>query len=150
MHEEVDIDLSDEENSDQSLTLDKEINDYRTGYQIPISEEVADKLYYTAGFLHSEQNNDIVVLPSPHILISLEEDMIKRAKAYLSIEHDNDGFQLQSVISLLNGENVILIALCGVGKSTVVDMALYLRRIQLNKPKGVAICLQPLNSILHI
>ena len=41
MHEEVDIDLSDEENSDQSLTLDKEINDSRTGYQIPISEEVA-------------------------------------------------------------------------------------------------------------
>ena len=35
MHEEVDIDLSDEENSDQSLTLDKEINDSRTGYQIP-------------------------------------------------------------------------------------------------------------------
>ena len=29
MHEEVDIDLSDEENSDQSLTLDKEINDSR-------------------------------------------------------------------------------------------------------------------------
>ena len=78
MHEEVDIDLSDEENSDQSLTLDKEINDHWTGYQIPISEEV-DKLYCTAGFLHSEQNNDIVVLPSPHILISLEEDMIKSA-----------------------------------------------------------------------
>ena len=72
MHEEVDIDLSNEENSDQSLTLDKEINDYRTGYQIPISEEIADKLYCTTGSLHSEQNNDIVVLPSPHILISLK------------------------------------------------------------------------------
>ena len=49
MHEEVDIDLSDEENSDQSLTLDKEINDSRTGYQIPISEEVTDKLHCSAG-----------------------------------------------------------------------------------------------------
>ena len=104
MHEEVDIDLSDEENSDQSLTLDKEIDDYRTGQQVPISEEVADKLYCTARFLHSEQTMTLQSCP-------LQEDMIKRA--YLSIEHDNDGFQLQSVISLLNGENVILIAPCG-------------------------------------
>ena len=44
MHEEVDIDLSDEENSDHSLPFDKEINNSRTGYQIPISEEVADKV----------------------------------------------------------------------------------------------------------
>ena len=66
MHEEVDIDLSDEENCHQSLTLDKEINNSRTGYQIPISEEVADKVYCINGSLHSEQNNDIVLLPYLH------------------------------------------------------------------------------------
>ena len=49
-----------------------------SGYQIPISEDSANFLYTEAGREEPEVNNETVILPSPHMLTSSEEEMIQQ------------------------------------------------------------------------
>ena len=99
-------------------------------------------------FQSSISDSDVTVMPCPYNLSLLEEQLISRAKSDLNINHDIDNFQVQAIISLINSKNVILIAPCGAGKSLVLDITIHLLRIKLDKPNGLAVCLQPLNSIL--
>ena len=119
-------------------------------YDCPqISEETANLLYSESGKEEKEVNNSMIVHPSPHVLTSVEEQTIMKAKLDLYIRHELDNFQIQALVSLLNNRNVVLIAPCGSGKMLVYHLAVHIMRIKLNKPKGVGLCLQPFNNILY-
>ena len=115
---------------------------------LPLSQEIANHLYEQAGISEEEVNNEVVVSPSPHILTTSDEQIIKEAKDALGIKFDLDYFQLQALQALLNGDNVIVLAPCGSGKLQIFYMGVYILRKKLGMPNGVGVCLQPLNSIL--
>ena len=146
-----DVNASDEDDDDydedsEVHELDTQIE--KSAFKDIISEEMADKLYDTAGHEESEENNAMRVYPSPHMLTTNEEQMIYQAKVDLSIPHDLDCFQVQALVALLNRKNVILTAPCGSGKLLVFQLGVYLMRQKLNLANGVGICLEPLNNIL--
>ena len=105
-------------------------------------------LYNKVGFEEEEKASMMSVLPSLHTLSTFEEQCILKAKTDLSIHHDIDKFQVQALVSLLRGENVVLISPCGSGKLLVFHMSVYLLREWMNIPNGVGLCLQPLINIL--
>ena len=137
-----------DESDDNEGDIEDMVSPAHKGYQIPISEQRADMLYDMAGTEETEQNNEMIIHPGPHILISSEEMLIRDAKLELSIDFELDNFQVQAIVGLLNGKNVILMAPCGSGKMLVYYMAVHLLRKKYNLPNGVGICLQPLNNIL--
>ena len=53
-----------------------------TGYELSISEDIASKLYGMAGtdFQSSISNSEATVMPCPHNLSLLEEQLISRAR----------------------------------------------------------------------
>ena len=59
-------------------------------YEIGISEDLTDKLYDLAGTEETEQNNETVVYPSPHILTTRDERLVMEAKEELSVPHELD------------------------------------------------------------
>ena len=119
-----------------------------SGYQIPISEDIANRLYSEAGREEAEVQNEIVVLPSPHMLTTSEEELIRKTARDMSVPFVLDNFQVQSLVALLNSRNVVLISPCGSGKLLVFQMAVKLLRKKSEIPNGLGICLQPLNNIL--
>ena len=152
LQEEINLYESEESGSDgEERNIENELDRQilvSKGYEIPISEGDAKNLYELAGSEQPEETNEVFILPSPHLLNTWEEQMISRAKHHLSVPYDLDKFQVQALVALLNGRNVILIAPCGSGKLLVFYMAVHLLRIKFNKPNGVGLCLQPLNNIL--
>ena len=151
--------LSEKDESDAEIGLsvdDDEIASHEIDIQIENStnnecllpEERADMLYDMAGVEETEVNNTMIVHPSPHMLTTSEEEMILQAKEDLSIAFDLDSFQVQAVVALMNNRNVILTAPCGAGKLLVFHLGVHLMRQKFNLPKGVGICLEPLNNIL--
>ena len=148
---------SDKDDSDEDDEDDcDEINSHELDIQIEsannnegmISEKRSDMLYDVAGTEEAEVNNTMTVIPSPHMLTTSEEEMILKAKDDLSIPFDLDSFQVQAVVALMNNRNVILTAPCGTGKLLVFHLGVHLMRQIFNLPKGVGICLEPLNNIL--
>ena len=130
--------------------LDIVLNSYnnKKGFNVDISETVADELYAEAGKEEPEVNNTMTVLPKPHIMQTSEELLILRAKTDLRINFVLDQFQIQSLLALMNNRNAVVVAPCGSGKLLVYYMAVYILRVTLNIPNGVGLCLQPLNNIL--
>ena len=148
--EEIGCVTVDDDNDDDVSEIDsdcEEDSEYDTEC-LPILEETANMLYNEAGAKENEVNNTMNVHPSPHVLKTWEEQLIMKAKTDLGISHDLDNFQVQSLASLLNNKNVIFIAPCGSGKMLVFHLAVYVLRVNLKKPKGIGLCLQPLNNIL--
>ena len=141
-------DEKDESDKDEFHELDRQISKSKKGYSIDISETTAARLYDEAGSEEEDKDSIMVVLPSRQILSTTEELAIMKAKTDLSIKHDIDKFQVQALVSLLRGENVVLIAPCGSGKLLVFHMGVYLLREKFNLHNGVGLCLQPLNNIL--
>ena len=90
----------------------------------------------------------MTVYPSPHALSTAEEQLIFEVKEELGVPFDLDSFQVQSLVALLNRRNVVLVGPCGSGKLLVFYMGVKLLRIKYNLPKGIGVCLQPLNNIL--
>ena len=147
-------DESDQEAIDNPGTeASKSVNDdseYEYDVVCPqISESTANHLYDVAGADEVEISNEMAVVPSPHAFSTWEEQLILKAKGDLGINHELDDFQVQSLVALLNNRNVILISPCGSGKMLVFHMGVYLMRVKTDKPKGVGLCLQPLNNILY-
>ena len=145
-------DVDDEDDSESASdsdtdTLDRQISQSK-GYSIPISEDTANDLYGFAGSEEKEENNNLTVLPSPHILSTYEEQLVSSTKKDLNITFDIDNFQLQAIMALRNGRNTVLLAPCGAGKLIVFYMAVHILRIEKKMPNGVGLCLQPLNNIL--
>ena len=129
--------------------LDSHIsNSSASGFEIGISEETANSLYCQAGTEEPEVLNETVVLPTPHMLTTTEEEMIRETAREISVAFLLDNFQVQSLVALLNNRNVVVIAPCGSGKLLIFQMAVNLLRKKHNLPNGVGICLQPLNNIL--
>ena len=84
LQEEINLNERDERDSDGDESeseneLDRQIVASK-GYQIPISEEDCNYLYDVAGSEQVEEINYLHVLPSPHTLSIMEEQMISRAK----------------------------------------------------------------------
>ena len=119
-----------------------------SGYKIPISENTANFIYAEAGTEETEVKNGTVVLPSPHMLTTSEEELIRQTAREMSVPFVLDHFQVQALVALLNNRNVVLISPCGSGKLLVFQMGIELLRKKFNLPNGVGICLQPLNNIL--
>ena len=136
------------EESDSSSDSSFSGDSLQTSTNLPLSQEIANHLYEQAGISEEEVNNEVVVSPSPHILTTSDEQLIKEAKDALGIKFDLDYFQLQALQALLNGDNVIVLAPCGSGKLLIFYMGVYIPRKKLGMPNGVGVCLQPLNSIL--
>ena len=136
------------EESDSSSDSSFSGDSLQTSTNLPIAQEIANHLYEQAGISEEEVNNEVVVSPSPHILTTSDEQIIKEAKDALGIKFDLDYFQLQALQALLNGDNVIVLAPCGSGKLQIFYMGVYILRKKLGMPSGVGVCLQPLNSIL--
>ena len=113
-------------------------------FKIEMSEESANALYSKAGSDKTEVVNEMLVLPSPHILKTEEEEMIRE----MSVPFLLDNFQVQSLVALLNNKNVVLTAPCGAGKLLVFQIGVNLLRKKNNLKNGLGICLQPLNNIL--
>ena len=142
-------DLSDDD--DESLDthiIDKETSNVKKGFQLSFSQSAACTLYNTAGTEETEVNSDMTVFPSPHALSTEEEQLIFKVKEDLGVKHDLDSFQVQSLVALQHGENVVLVSPCGSGKLLVFYMAVKLLRLKFNLPNGIGVCLQPLNNIL--
>ena len=138
---------SDDSLSEQSDSDSRSSNvETRTnkGYQIPISQETADSLYAEAGTPVLEATSDIIVTPSIRHMTTIEESLILKAKHGLNIEHDLDHFQVQSLLALQNGDNVLCVAPCGSGKMLVF----YIRK-NMGIKNGIGVCMQPLNNILN-
>ena len=91
----------------------------------------------------------MVITPRPHILSTSDEMIIMDAKSELSINFELDKFQVQAILGLYHGKNVILVSPCGSGKLLVYYLAVHLLRKKFNLPNGVGFCLQPLNYILY-
>ena len=106
--EESDEDIEKFSDDNPIHDLDKDIHGSSKGYCLSLSEETTDKLYEIAGTDEIERNSQMTVLPFPHVLLSIEEQKIQRAKAKLSISHDLYHFQVQSLLSLMKHENVLL------------------------------------------
>ena len=136
------------EESDSSSDSSFSGDSLQTSTNLPLSQEIANHLYEQAGISEEEVNNEVVVSPSPHILTTSDEQLIKEAKDALGIKFDLDYFQLQALQALLKGDNVIVLAPCGSGKLLIFYMGVYILRKKLGMPNGVGVCLQPLNSIL--
>ena len=77
-------------------------------FDFGISCEKADQLYNVAGTEEPEEKHECVVLPSKHILSTNEEMKIFDAARELGIPFVLDEFQVQSLVSMLNGRNVVL------------------------------------------
>ena len=145
--EEIDEDLENDEDLNSNL-IDDEISSVVRGYQLSLPQNKAISLYNTAGTEEDEIKNEMTVYPSPHALSTAEEQLIFEVKEELGVPFDLDSFQVQSLVALLNGRNVVLVAPCGSGKLLVFYMGVKLLRIKYNLPKGIGVCLQPLNNIL--
>ena len=91
----------------------------------------------------------MTVIPKPHILSTLEEQLIKETQIELGISYELDKFQVQALVALQNNRNVVLLAPCGSGKLLVFYMGVKIMRKKFNLPKGLGLCLQPLNNILR-
>ena len=91
---------------------------------MPITQSFALNIYQKAGTEEDEVNNAISILPFPHVLSSSEETLILEAKEKLGFKFDLDRFQLQAVVALLNGRNVVLNAPCGSGKLAINYLAI--------------------------
>ena len=102
-----------------------------------------------AGHQEDEVNNDITIIPSPSALTTAEENLILRVKDELKVSFELDKFQVAALFALQQGRNVVLVAPCGSGKMIVFHLGVEIMRVKLDKPKGVGICLQPLNNILR-
>ena len=139
----------DETESESENDLDSDISNSKKGFQMPITQSSALNIYQKAGTEEDEVNNAISILPFPHVLSSAEETLILEAKEKLGFKFDLDRFQLQAVVALLNGRNVVLNAPCGSGKLAINYLAIEVLRIKYGLPDGVGICLQPLNNILR-
>ena len=159
LHEELgfedqEVEESDDNNNDVTDNLsdledlDIEIASIKKGYQITVSEQTAANLYRIAGTEETEVNNEMTVLPKPHVISSLEEQLISQTKTELNISFELDNFQVQALIAIQNNQNVVLLSPCGSGKLLVYYMAVHIMRKKLNLPKGLGLCLQPLNNIL--
>ena len=125
-----------------------QIENCKKGHSLKVSETTSKMLYDAAGCEEIEMNNTINILPSPEILTTTDELLILKGKKDLQINFDLDNFQVQALVSLLHGKNVVLIAPCGSGKLLVFHLAVYILREKFNLPNGVGLCLQPLNNIL--
>ena len=112
------------------------------------SHSIADQLYGVAGEEEVEVESEVVAHPFRHSLLLSEELAISKAAKDLNIPFVLDAFQVQSIVGLLNGRNVVLVAPCGSGKLLVFQVAVHLLRKKHNMCSGVGVCLQPLNSIL--
>ena len=144
----IDDDLSEDDGDPIDIhELDNQIQSSNNNDTM-ISEKRADMIYDIAGSEEAEVNNTMTIFPSPHMLTTSEEEMVLKAKEDLLIKFDLDSFQVQAAVALLNSRNVILTAPCGAGKHLVFYLGVHLMRQKLNVPKGVGICLQPLNNIL--
>ena len=132
-----------------STSNDPEISDRIKGFSLPISQVKAQELYDMAGHQEDEVNNDITIIPSPSALTTAEEILILRVKDELKVSFELDKFQVAALVALQQGRNVVLVAPCGSGKMIVFYLGVEIMRVKLDKPKGVGICLQPLNNILR-
>ena len=145
---EYNSDCSLNSDTDDKCEIDIEISNVKTGFQLPISQSTASEIYKTAGTEENEVNGDICVTPSPHAVSTADEQLIFKMKEELGVNHDLDSFQVQSLVALLNGRNVVLVAPCGSGKLLVFYLAVKILRVKYDLPNGVGLCLQPLNNIL--
>ena len=149
LNEEMCSESSDEESdSGQSENEEGAKKKVKKSYQIPISQRRADELYDIAGTEEIEVKGELVILPAPSVLTSEDEGLIMEAKRELGILHDLDDFQIQSVLSLINDTNVVLVSPCGSGKMLVFYLALHCLRKKKCNPRGIGVCLEPLNNIL--
>ena len=152
IHEEISYqdggsDNDDDDDSDFQK-LNAQIDGVKKGYHITLQESTASRLYEIAGTEESEVNNEMSVVPKPHTLSTLEEQLILETKIELGISFELDKFQVQALVALMNNRNVVLMAPCGSGKLLVFYMGVQIMRKRLNLPKGLGLCLQPLNNIL--
>ena len=129
-------------------SLDEEIESSK-GYEIPITQKTADFLYSEAGTPLKEGMSEITVTPSPYKMTTVDEKIIMEAKTALQIGHDLDHFQVQSLLALIHGDNVVCIAPCGSGKLLVFYLGVYIMREKFGLEAGIGLCLQPLNNILN-
>ena len=137
----------DESNSDSENDLDSQINSISGGFQMSLSQSTAHNIYEKAGAEEDEVSNATIILPSPHVLSSIEEKIIMDAKEKLGIKYELDHFQVQAVVALYNGRNVVLNSPCGSGKLDVNYLGLEVLRVKYGLPDGLGLCLQPLNNI---
>ena len=128
--------------------IDIQIQNTKKGHSLNISEATSRMLYDSAGCEEIEKKSTISIVPAPQILTTNDESLIMKAKKDLQVNFDLDNFQVQSLVSLLHGRNVVLISPCGSEKLLVFHMAVYILRLKFNLPNGVGVCLQPLNNIL--
>ena len=144
--EDIEDDMDD--NVGKRHSMDMQIENCKKGHSLKVSETTSKMLYDAAGCEEIEMNNTINIQPSPEILTTSDELLILKGKKDLSINFDLDNFQVQALVSLLHGKNVVLIAPCGSGKLLVFHLAVFILRQKFNLPNGVGLCLQPLNNIL--
>ena len=145
---EYDSDNSLSSDTDTDCEMDIEIRNVKTGFQLPISQSTASEIYKTAGTEENEVNSDITVSPSPSAVSTADEQLIFKMKEELGVKHDLDNFQVQSLVALLNGRNVVLVAPCGSRKLLAFYLAVKIMKVKHDLPNGVGLCLQPLNNIL--
>ena len=156
MHEEIcfqedGIDNDDDDESEHfsdSENLNDQITNIKKGFQIELKESTASRLYEIAGTEETEVNNEMTVIPKPHILSTLEEQIKIETQIELGISYELDKFQVQALVALQNNRNVVLLAPCGSGKLLVFYMGVKIMRTKFNLPNGLGLCLQPLNNIL--
>ena len=155
--DEIDVDENndsddfDSEDSDVSLKVDMDMErgaDDPNAYKIEISQDLSDYLYGCAGTTMNESENEVSVMPSMRVISTSDEQLILEAKTSLGIKFEIDKFQVQALLSLFNGENVVVISPCGSGKMLIFYMGVYIMRKKYNLPNGIGICLEPLNNIL--
>ena len=89
IHEEISYqdggsDNDDDDDSDFQK-LNAQIDGVKKGYHITLQESTASRLYEIAGTEESEVNNEMSVVPKPHTLSTLEEQLILETKSELGI-----------------------------------------------------------------
>ena len=90
----------------------------------------------------------MVVTPEPQVMLTVEEKLISQAKVDMNIEFQLDHFQIQAILGLINGQNVVVRTPTGSGKSITFHITVIILRKMKNVTNGIGVCLEPLNNIL--
>ena len=83
----------------------------------------------------------MVVTSQPRVMLTVEEKFISEAKLDMNIEFELDHFQIQAILDLINGQNVVVRTPTGSGKSIVFQIIVSILRKMKNVTNGVGVCL---------
>jgi hypothetical protein len=114
-----------------------------------VLKDYANTLYYQAGDLVEEQEDEISLVRFSHLLSDKVALIINEVLAENPLPFQLQDFQLVALHALGSGQNVILVAPTGSGKMIVAYLAILVLQKALDVPEGVGVGCQPLSSIME-